>query len=130
MLCLSYVRSLQGRVLERIRPLLIQQLYHLPIIGRQTPLLRLELAHLLSVHYVHFSQLSWTKMKETYITHSRLPHTLKPHRPPPPRSLDRKTNINPPMQLVHLAPYPGHLTREIDLVSKHLSRLRARPERI
>ena len=44
MLFLSYSLSLQGCVLERVRSLLIQQLYHLPILCRQTPLLRLKLA--------------------------------------------------------------------------------------
>ena len=69
-------------------------------------------------------------MKETHITLPRLPDSPKLHRPPAPRPLYRKTNVNLPVHLIHLSPNPGHLARKVYLVSKHLSRLGARPERI
>lgn len=128
-LCLSYSLGLQSCVFERVRSLLVQQLYYLPILCCQTPLLRLELFYT-SAQYSYASPTPWTKMKETHITHPRLPHALEPHRPLCPRPLDRKTDIYSPMQLVHLSPNPRHLAREIDLFAKHLSRLLARPQRI
>lgn len=90
--------------LERIATL--QQIHHLAILRRQTPLARLK--HALT----------------------RRSPARKPHHSRPLRSLDREVNVDNTVQLVHLAANPGNLVLEVDFVSEDLARPRRRAQRI
>lgn len=54
----------------------------------------------------------------TYESRPCPPYALKPHDPRPLCSLDGEMDVNPPMQLVHLAPYPWKLVPEVYLLAE------------
>ena len=92
------------RPTQRIAPAVLEQLYDLSALGLQTPL---------------------RSLKEP------IPLLPPRHKPRPPlrlRPLDPETNINIPVQLVHLPPDPWHLARKVDLVAEERARGRVGAE--
>lgn len=55
---------------------------------------------------------------------------LEPHHARPFRALDAVLDVDPPVQLVHLPPYPRHLVLEVDLVAQDFSGLGMDAERV
>jgi hypothetical protein len=69
-------------------------------------------------------------MTATYMSHSRFPGTLKPHIALSGLALYPKSNIDPAMQLIHLAVDPRKLIPEIDLIAQHLPSPGASAQRV
>ena len=59
-----------------------------------------------------------------------MPHAAKIHHPTPLGPLDGEMDIDPPLQLIHLPPYPRELIPEVNLIAEFLPAELARAQRV